>query len=445
MNEPITLLSIIQEDNPEFANGCFEKYHPVDISLALEDLEEDDIRHFCRLLTHENLAELLENSEEDLQLTICNFFDNDELIDVFSFLANSEVADLLGLLSTYRRKQILRYMKKSDSNILKMILSFDEDSAGGIMSTDFIALKEHLTVEQAIDKIKRISPETEIIEKLFVTDDYHRLRGIVDLRTLLIKDSNVQLKDLFEEVPFFVYATDDQEEAANLFSKYELTVLPVVNQNRAILGVITSDDIISVMEEEYNEDILAMHGVNSQEEYDSSTFESFKSRTPWLLVNLATAFLASYVVKLFEGTISQVVVLSVAMPIVTGMGGNSGSQTLSIVLTSIARGEMTLKEDWKYILKEIILGMTEGAVIGLISGAILSYWHSNFYLGVIMFFSMIFNMVIAGCMGFLIPLILDHMKIDPAVSSTIFLTTFTDTCGFFIFLGLSTIFISFLR
>ncbi|MCI5643198.1 MAG: magnesium transporter [Peptoniphilus sp.] len=422
-------------------NSLFDEYHPVDIALEASELEDNELKIFVHLINHENMASLLESSEEDFSAKIMAFFTDDELIDIFTHMETSIVADLLGVLSTVRRKKILSSIKSADKVTLKMILSFDEESAGGIMTTNFIALRENLTAVEAVKKIISISPKTEIIDKIFVTDNYHRLKGIVTMRDLLVSHSDTLLRDLLEEVDFYVYGTDDQEVAANLFSKYELDILPVVNSNMAILGVITSEDIIAIIDQEHNEDMLQMHGVNADEEYDSTLFESFKSRIPWLIVNLITAFLASSVVKGFESTISQVVVLSAAMPIVTGMGGNAGSQTLSIIITSLARGELSLKEDYKLIFKEIFLGLFEGAIIGILAAAVFVFWHHNIYLGFILFFAMILNMIIACSMGFLIPLILDKIKIDPAIASSIFLTTFTDTCGFFIFLGLATIFL----
>ena len=432
---------IISVQDKNLLNNLFEEYHPVDLGIESEDLEEDELRILVKNITHENLALLLESSEEELDAKIMSFFTNDELIEIFTHMEHSIVADLLVVLSTVRRKSILSLMKSADQNILKMILSFDEESAGGIMTTNFISLRENLTAEEAIKKIRTISPETEIIDEIFVTDNYHRLRGIVTLRDLLVSSAKTVLKDILEEVDFYVFGTDDQEVAANLFSKYELDILPVVNNNMAILGVITSEDIIAVIDQEHNEDILQMHGVNADEEYDSNWVDSFKSRIPWLIVNLLTAFLASSVVKSFESTISQVVVLSAAMPIVTGMGGNAGSQTLSIILTSLARGELSLKEDYKLVFKEIFLGLFEGAIIGILAATVFVFWHKNIYLGLILFLAMILNMIIACSMGFLIPLILDKLKVDPAIASSIFLTTFTDVFGFFIFLGLATIFL----
>lgn len=436
------LKDILKDNDKEAAEELCRDVHYVDIANGLDDLDEDELKQFMLLLPEEDVAGILESAWEELQQKICSFYTNDQLIDIFSYMTNADAADLLGILPTYRRKDILRFMKKSDSNILKLILSFDEESAGGIMTTEFIALKETLTVREAINKIKQIAPETEIIEYLLITDKLHRLQGLVDLRKILVANDNTLLKDLLEEFPFYVYADDDQELAANIITKYDLTILPVVNKNMAILGVITSDDIISVIDQEYSEDILAMSGVSKDEEFDSGFFESFKNRIPWLIINMFTAFLASSVVGAFSSTIAAVVALSAAMPIVTGMGGNAGTQTLSIVLTSIARGEMNLKDDWKLIFKEIGLGLLDGAIIGIITGITLTIMYKNIFLGVIMFFSMILNMIVAGVTGFLIPLILDRANIDPAVSSSIILTTFTDTCGFFIFLGLATVFLS---
>ena len=412
LNEEIRKIIKIKDDM--LLNSLFDEYHPVDIALEAEDLEDEDLETFVSLVSHDNMALLFESAEDDLSARMMAYFTDDDLIDIFAHMETSIVADLLGVLSTVRRKAILSSMKSAEKNTLKMILSFDEESAGGIMTTNFIALKENLTAEEAIKKLRAISPETEIIDEIFVTDDYHRLQGIVTIRDLLV---------------------------SNLFSKYELDILPVVNSNMAILGVITSEDIIAIIDQEHNEDILQMHGVNADEVYDSTWLDSFKSRIPWLIVNLLTAFLASSVVKGFESTISQVVVLSAAMPIVTGMGGNAGSQTLSIILTSLARGELSLKEDYKLIFKEIFLGLFEGAIIGILAAGVFVFWHHNIYLGFILFLAMIANMIIACSMGFLIPLVLDKMKIDPAIASSIFLTTFTDVFGFFIFLGLATVFL----
>ncbi|WP_232300119.1 magnesium transporter [Aedoeadaptatus coxii] len=430
---------VIQHGDVHDATALFDQYHSVDIDEVLEDLEPTDLQFFLFMLNAEQVANLIENADPDLQPKMTRFYSTKELIEIFSFMTNADVADLLGFMSTKRRKEVLNYMKASESDILKMILSYEDDSAARIMTTEFISLRQSLTVREALLKIKEIAPTTEIIESIFITDDLHRIQGIVNLRDILVAPGFKPLADLVENHPFFVYADQDQEEAANLIYKYDLKYLPVVNKNMAILGVITSDDIIDVMEEEHNEDILAMGGVSKDEEFDSNFFHSIKSRLPWLVINLVTAFMASAVVSMFESTISQVVALAAAMPIVTGMGGNAGNQALSIVLTSLARDEITLEDDLPLIIKEVGLGIFNGAIIGLIAGFVLYLKYHNVFLGLIILVAMILNMVIAGVVGFLLPLIFDKMKIDPAISSPIFLTTATDICGFFIFLGLASV------
>lgn len=430
---------VIQHGDVHDATALFDQYHSVDIDEVLEDLEPTDLQFFLFMLNAEQVANLIENADPDLQPKMTRFYSTKELIEIFSFMTNADVADLLGFMSTKRRKEVLNYMKASESDILKMILSYEDDSAARIMTTEFISLRQSLTVREALLKIKEIAPTTEIIESIFITDDLHRIQGIVNLRDILVAPGFKPLAGLVENHPFFVYADQDQEEAANLIYKYDLKYLPVVNKNMAILGVITSDDIIDVMEEEHNEDILAMGGVSKDEEFDSNFFHSIKSRLPWLVINLVTAFMASAVVSMFESTISQVVALAAAMPIVTGMGGNAGNQALSIVLTSLARDEITLEDDLPLIIKEVGLGIFNGAIIGLIAGFVLYLKYHNVFLGLIILVAMILNMVIAGVVGFLLPLIFDKMKIDPAISSPIFLTTATDICGFFIFLGLASV------
>ena len=430
---------VIQHGDVHDATALFDQYHSVDIDEVLEDLEPTDLQFFLFMLNAEQVANLIENADPDLQPKMTRFYSTKELIEIFSFMTNADVADLLGFMSTKRRKEVLNYMKASESDILKMILSYEDDSAARIMTTEFISLRQSLTVREALLKIKEIAPTTEIIESIFITDDLHRIQGIVNLRDILVAPGFKPLADLVENHPFFVYADQDQEEAANLIYKYDLKYLPVVNKNMAILGVITSDDLIDVMEEEHNEDILAMGGVSKDEEFDSNFFHSIKSRLPWLVINLVTAFMASAVVSMFESTISQVVALAAAMPIVTGMGGNAGNQALSIVLTSLARDEITLEDDLPLIIKEVGLGIFNGAIIGLIAGFVLYLKYHNVFLGLIILVAMILNMVIAGVVGFLLPLIFDKMKIDPAISSPIFLTTATDICGFFIFLGLASV------
>ena len=242
--------------------------------------------------------------------------------------------------------------------------------------------------------------------------------------------------------PGVIYVTPevDQEEVAKKVSRYDLNSIPVVNAKKQLLGIITVDDVIDVIIEEHDEDMLQMAGVSSEERLNTSLGQSIRFRLPWLLVNLATAFLASFTVKMFESTINKVVALSAIMTIVSGMGGNAGTQTMSVLVRELSHNKITTAEALKGFFKEILLGVIDGAANGVVTGVAVYFIYGNFYLGVIVLVAMIGNMIVAGVFGFLVPLILDKIHADPAVASSIFVTTATDVLGFFIFLGLATIF-----
>ena len=359
-------------------------------------------------------------------------------------MEKDDIVDILGGLSIGRRKELINAMKSDEQHQILTLLQYPEDSAGGIMTTAYIALKESSTVEQALNKIREIGPKTEVIEILFVVNEAGQLVGKCDLRDLLSKEHNFTLGEIMNTNVYTVTPELDQEEVAKIVAKYDLKAIPVISQKRQILGIITLDDIIDVIIEEDNEDMLSMAGVNSEENIYTSLTQSIKMRLPWLLVNLATAFLASLTVKSFESTIAKVVALSSIMTIVTGMGGNAGTQTTSIMVRQLADSNLTFKKCVKPFVKEIFLGVIDGAVNGLVTGVIVAVIYHNIYLGLIIFLAMIGNLIIAGVFGFIIPVLLKKFHQDPAVSSSIFLTTATDVLGFFIFLTLAKIFMPFL-
>ena len=312
----------------------------------------------------------------------------------------------------------------------------------GIMTTEYIALYQNLTVKDAMKKIKEITPKTEYIQTIYVMNSNKKIKGTVDLRDIIIAEENLKLEDIAEENFIYVEPELDQEEVAKIVSKYDLNAVPVLNSSKRMLGIIMVDDIVDVLVEEQTEDILKMGGVAKEETLDSTLIESIKMRLPWLLVNLITAFLASLTVKAFENTIAKVVALSAIMSIVTGMGGNAGTQTVSIIIRNLAIGKVKFKEVGHLLLKEILLGLINGAVIGLVTGIIVTIIYNNIYLGLIIFLAMIGNLMISGFFGLVIPIVLEKLKIDPALSSSIFLTTATDVLGFFLFLSLASIFLT---
>lgn len=413
----------------------------VDLALQLSDLEDNDIAEICAKLSDKELANILEESEEKTQIRILDLLRNNRIINVFSYMSKDDIVDILGLINIGKSKELINLMKDGkDKKIITELLGYEDDTAGGIKTTEYIALKKDLTVSQALLKLKEIVSKSEVIETIFINDN-KKIIGIANLRDILISPDSTKLEEITNTNFISVEPETDQEEVALLASKYDLNVIPVINKKNVLLGIITIDDIIDVIQEEQTEDVLRMAGVDKEENIDSTVFESIKMRLPWLIVNLVTAFLASLTVKIFEGTIAQVVALSAIMSIVTGMGGNAGTQTVSIIIRNIAMGKVELKDSLRLVIKEIILGLFNGAIIGILTGIIVTLIYGNCYLGVIIFLSMIGNLVISGICGILVPLILAKLKLDPALASSIFLTTATDVLGFFIFLSLAQVFL----
>ncbi|MEG0452418.1 MAG: magnesium transporter [Coprobacillus sp.] len=437
------LLALAKHDTKEIDN-IYDHVQPIDLAEEIEDLEDNQLEYLCNHIDDEKLAEILEEADEELQVDILKCLDNKRTLTLFNYISKDNIVDILGELSVGKRKQLINLMKVGDKKIIEQLLGYEEDSAGGLMTTEYIALHLQLSMFDVLRAIKKIAPKTEVIDTIFVLNDKKQLVGTADLRDILVADDEVKLESIMNDHIISVLPETDQEEVSLLVSKYDLTTIPVVNKNNALLGIITVDDIIDVIVEEHTEDMLQMHGVSKEESMDSTLFESIKMRLPWLIVNLFTAFLASFTVKMFEGTIEQIVALSATMTIVSGMGGNAGTQTLSIMVRSIALGEVHFKDCFPAFIKEIFVGMINGAVTGAVTGLVVYALYGNFYLGIIICIAMIGNLVVAGFFGFLIPVILKALHADPALASSVFLTTATDVLGFFIFLSLANLFLPYL-
>jgi magnesium transporter len=444
MAEVMTINELVQMlDHNEAAelSDYIEDFNAVDIAQLLPELSDEQVWKLCSLLETENLAKVLEQAEDEQAVRMAESITNDELIEVFSYMQKDDIADLIGEIPDAQRKMLIKQMQVRDRNAVQTLLQYPEDSAGGIMTTAYISLPEDMTVSDGMTKIKQTAEKTEVIETIYIVNAKHQLTGICNLRQILTAQKNTMLKDIMNENVIAVHPEDDQEEVAKLVSRYDLNAIPVINNRRSIMGIITVDDIIDVIVEEYNEDILEMAGVSKEESLSTSLWESIKLRLPWLLINLGTAFLASLTVKAFEGTIAQVVALSSTMTIVSGMGGNAGTQTQSILVRQLAQDDIPRSKYWKAFWKEILLGVINGAVNGAVTGLIVYAVYGNAFLGIIILIAMIGNLVVAGIFGFVVPVLLKKLGADPAVASSIFVTTATDVLGFFIFLGLAQLFL----
>ncbi|WP_156299505.1 magnesium transporter [Streptobacillus canis] len=427
-----------EEEVEEFV----EEHHTVDIADSFYEIEDDsELLRVFKLFSEEAQIEIFEQADEELQIRILNLLDLEESIDILTYLPPDDVADILGSLELRKSKEILDNMKRSDANKIRLLLGYADDTAGGIMTTQYIAFKKNLKIKDIMEKIKVIGPKTEYIETIFVLDEESRLFGEADLRDILIASDDTILEEITDENIIYVDPYYDQEKVAQIVSRYGLKVVPVVNRKGNMLGIITIDDVIDVINEENTEDILKLHGAGDDETLETTLKDSVSKRLPWLAINLVTAFLASFTVGLFSETIDAVVALAVSMPIVSGMGGNAGTQSLAVTIRSIALDESDSDDSWKISLKYIALGFINGIVLGVICAIAIYFFYKSFYLSFVIFLAMIGNCVIACLVGYLIPVGLKLAKIDPAMASAVVLTTITDICGFFLFLGLATVFL----
>lgn len=423
------------------ADEYLEDHHSVDVAESLYEIEDDEkLISVFNLLSPENRSEVFENADEDIQIRIINLLNIDDAIELLSSIPPDDVADILGAIGINKSKELLNNMKRSDANKLRTLLGYGDDTAGGIMTTQYISFKRNLKIKDILEKIKIIGLKTEYIETIFVLDEKGILVGEADLRDILISKDDSYLYEIVNENVIYVDPYYDQEKVAQIVTRYGLKVVPVVNRRGQMLGIITIDDIIDVINEENTEDILKMHGAGDDETLETPLIETILKRLPWLIINLATAFLASFTVGLFSNTIDKVVTLAIAMPIVSGMGGNAGTQSLAVTIRSIALDEND-EETWKVSIKYIILGFINGIILGFVCGGIVYLIYKTFYLSLIIFLAMIGNCIIACLVGYLIPIALKKIKIDPAMASAVVLTTITDICGFFLFLGLATLFL----
>lgn len=433
------LLNYTQEELEE----KIEDIHPADVLDLLHD-NEDDFFKILKRFPDWFIAAILEEEDDEEKYEILKKFSESEQKKILGEMSSDELTDLVGALDEEETRSVLKKINEEDRKDVYKLLSYEPDTAGGIMATEFVSIRENKTIEKTLKYLQNEAPDAESAYYLYVINKENVLKGVVSLRDIVCNDFDTKISEITNtnviSVPYYM----DQEEVAIKFEKYGFMTMPVVDENNKILGIVTVDDIVEVMQEETTEDIHRLGGVDEEEKVDGSLRDSIKSRLPWLVVNLITAILAASVVGAFEGTISQVVTLATFMPIVAGMGGNAGTQSLTIVVRGIALGELDKDNGMRIFIKELLVGLTTGVVIGAIIAVLGFIWERNFVFGIVIGLAMILNMMVATMSGFIVPVILKKLKVDPALASAVFVTTVTDVLGFFFFLGLATMFISYL-
>lgn len=420
------------------------KMHPADIARLINEVEKKDRFVIFELIQDVKVkAATIVEIEEKAMMEMLNEMPLDEIVAILHEVPSDKRADIIGKMSEEKAKDLLNMMKIEDSKEIKGLLKYAEETAGGIMTPQFFALSENTTVQQAIKALQK-AKDVEMVFYIYVTDDKGRLVGVISLRQLLLVPPRKFLRDIMVRDVMNVTTDMDQEEVARKVARYNILAIPVVDKENRLVGIITVDDIIDVIKEEATEDIYKMAGLNLDERALDPAFRSIRRRLPWLYVNLVTAILAASVVGLFTNTIQAAAILAAYMPIVAGMGGNAATQTLAVIIRGIALGELTLENARKALLKETAVGFINGVATGVVMAVIAYLWNGNYMLGVAVGLAMIINLFVAGLAGTLMPFILRAYKIDPAVASSVFVTTFTDISGFFSFLGIATLLIRYI-
>jgi len=414
-----------------------EKTLPADISPIIPLLLEDDLRKILPILVEAGKAGrvLLELDDSDL-LDVIKSLDDSTLASVCGSSASDDAADLLDTLSDERRERVLALLDTVGTR-LESLLEGEEETAGSLMTTQYLALEDSLTVGNAIEAIRGY-PRKDSFFYVYTVNANNQLTGVLSLRNLILAAPESQLQSIMVQDVVRTTVETPEEEVAQLVAKYDLLSVPVVDLQNRLVGVVTVDDVLDVIQEQAEEDLLHLAGVDTAERISTPGWLSFKNRFPWLSVNLLTAFLASMVVRSFQGTIEQWTALAAFLPVVAGMGGNAGTQTLTVFVRGLALGEVDSTNELRAISKELFVGFGNGLANGSMTAIIVGSWTGDWIMAFILMTAMVVNMVIAGVAGGVVPLVLKRLGFDPAVSSSIFVTTFTDVGGFFSFLALAT-------
>jgi len=434
----ISLIQVaVDIKDKETVHTLVDELHAADVADILESLSSNYRSQLLDVLGDRLDPEVLTELEGAAQDEVYDHLPNDQIADAVSDMDTDDAVYVLEEMGDADQQEVLSSLDEDDRAAIEESLGYPDDSAGRLMQRDLIAMPEYYSVGQAIDYMRDEGEEhPEDFYNVFVVDPSYKPVGTIPLSNLITSKRDIKLSDIMRDEPYVVDAHEDQEDVAYQFLKYHLISVAVTNEDGRLVGMITVDDVVDVIEDEVEEDILALAGVH-EGSLNESVFDITRSRFTWLFVNLLTAVLASTVISAFDATIEQMVALAVLMPIVASMGGNAGTQTMTVAVRAIATKELNPTNVIRILNRELLIGLINGALLAIVAGVVAWLWFSSPLLGMIFAAAMIVNLVVAGLFGLLVPVALDKMNIDPAISSSVFVTTITDVVGFFAFLGLA--------
>ena len=429
----------ITSSDENFINNSFKEMHPADAADIIEHLSQDDREKLIKLSNFKIDPSIFIELNEAIQTEITKYLSNESIVFILKNLDSDDAIKILENLDEKNKNDILSSLPPKDRFVLLESLSYPEDSAARIMQRQFTAIPSNWSVGQTIDYLRENKDLPEEFLEIFIVDNEFKPIGTVPSSKVLRTPRDNKMISITNETQFLVPVDMDREEVGRMFENYNLNSACVVDKNNKLVGMITSDDVLTVLKEEAEEDVLRLAGVGNEEITDGILTKT-KRRFTWLLLNLFTAIIASVVIGFFQEDIEKVVALAVLMPIVASMGGNAGMQTLAVTIRTIATNELTKNNFSQNIFKEFSIGILNGIIFAIISAVVVQFWFNDTTLSLIISISMILNMIVAGLFGILVPVSLKKMSIDPAISSSVFVTTITDVIGFLSFLGIGAYF-----
>jgi len=440
--EALVVESIDAEDSAR-VHDIVDELHYADLADLIERLSKDDRDALVKTIGVELDPEVLSELDETIREHVFEIIGDAQVANAIAEVDSDDAVMMLEEMDEDRQKQVLEQIPDEERTLIEESLSYPEDSAGRLMQREVVTVPSHWNNGQYIDFMRRMADGDEdelpsIFYDIFVVDVRHHPVGAVSLSNVLRTRRQVPVTDMMAEDMHVIDVMTDQEDIAFLFRQRDLVSAPVIDLDGRLVGAITIDDVVDVIHEEHEEDIMRLGGVSEDDLYQAA-ITTTRARFSWLVVNLLTAILASVVIGLFDATIQQAVALAVLMPIVASMGGNAGTQTLTVTVRALATKELTSTNAARVITKEVIVGCFNGVVFAVLSGLFVWFWFESQMLGIVIASAMVINMIIAGFAGTTIPIMLERAGADPAIASSVFLTTVTDVVGFFAFLGLATL------
>ena len=433
------VLDRVYEGDAEGARELVAPLHPADIADLFELTPADQRAALAAALADMLDGDVIAELNDHVREALIDTLEPQQVADIASELDTDDAVAIIEDLEEADQRAVLRALPADERAAIEEALSYPEESAGRLMQRELISVPEHLTVGDVIDYLRENQDLTTDFWEVFIVDPQHRPIGSCQLSWILRTPRSVALSDVMKREQTLIPVDMDQEEVALRFQKYALISAAVIDTSGRLVGMITVDDIVHVIQEEAGEDILKLSGAGDGD-INEPVFESYQSRVRWLITNLFTALLASTIISLFENTIQNMVALATLMPIVAGVGGNAGTQTMAVAVRAIATNQLTQSNTWRTIAREIRIAVLNGLTVAAVIGCGVALVFGNGELGGVIAAAMLTNIVVAGLAGVLVPVTLDRMDIDPAVSSSVFVTMITDSMGFLAFLGLATIF-----